>query len=133
MIAQLAAMYGVSNVFDYKRPGRGLLMTSGTGGMLAGMDHLPMCGAAWVMEGLKEVTDEMVRFVASIKDYCPVVVVFAFYGVDLPRVAALLLGYFDERKIVVYSNVDLLRGLHVHTFDQMTAFASALVRPEVRL
>jgi len=120
VIAELARAYGVDNVYDYDRPGKGLLLTSGSGGMLAAMDSMPFCRWAWVMEGMSVATPAHLAFMEAAAHVADVVVVFAFYGADLPSVGRdLVQCVVEPERLVVYANADLERGVRVHGWDQM--------------
>lgn len=105
MLNRVALAYNVP-LIDYERPGDALLISVGSGLMMASMDAMPRC--RWCLDagGMRDPTPltSLLVFASRIVD---LIVVNAWYSISSPRVLSDALRAGSRVPLIIRSNVPL--------------------------
>jgi hypothetical protein len=105
---QLARAYGIPHVVDYgnKRPGRGLLVTTGAGMLMSDMDVLPYC--RWAVDlGAGRNNPRAGDFIEACSHLCTHLVAHVWMSLTDPRWMADVVARFPKDRVVVWASPPL--------------------------
>jgi hypothetical protein len=120
--AGLGRAYGF-DVIDYDRPGPGIAISSGAGGLMAVMDAALCCRWALSVEGMGDShLDRLFRFAEACAHLGGHAAAFCFYGIDVPSPARTFLAPFGSRCVWLCGNAELgLAECRVSGFPELSA------------
>jgi|GEM_PF-2668618 len=119
MITDIARFAGV-NIYDYLRSGNSMLISLGSGLLMATMDQIP--GIRYAIEFTKQEreNDRFVDFLALSSNYVDHVCIHAWFSISKPDALKKVLESIPEDKIVYKANADLGRGRRFETFSELS-------------